>query len=55
MPDLPDTPEDKWIRMSKSQAIDLIERLLKDIHEVRFRVEGNLAALRHSTHAAIST
>lgn len=33
--------------MSKSQALDLIERLLKDIKEVSFRVDGNLNILLH--------
>ena len=47
MPDLPDATEHNWIRMSKSQALDLIARLLKDIQEVSFRVEGNLNILLH--------
>ena len=47
MSDLPDVTEHNWIRMSKSQALDLIARLLKDTREVNFRVEGNLNILLH--------
>jgi DNA-binding response OmpR family regulator len=33
--------------MSKSQALDVIGRLLKDVQEVDFRVEGDLNILLH--------